>query len=294
MEILTIVLSSLLSLASSGGVILDLLVGNNLRSQVTEVEEQAIRIDNTPSYQIVGGKLQKIRVATRGIKLKQNLRIEALELETDRIDLDRSKLDLDNIDGLRKALKQPLQGAAKIILTEVDLNRALQSPATQAQIQQILNRLIAKKAGSTNIAYQLIDPRLELLPNNRMGVQFKLRRAQSTLDDSNSDLAISLKLKVGVANGKALTLIDPIGTVNQRPMSSRLLNGFASGISDRFDLSELEADGILARLLQLKIDEDKIELAGFARMETKEAKLSSIKEVNDFLVYQDQKAFDHQ
>ena len=294
MEILTIVLSSLLSLASSGGVILDLVVGNNLRSQITGVEEQAIRIDNTPSYQIVGGKLQKIRVATRGVKLKQNLRIEALEFETDRIDLDRSQLDLDNIDGLRKSLKQPLQGAAKIILTEVDLNRALQSSATQAQIQQMLNRLIAKKAGSTNIAYQLIDPRLELLPDNRLGVQFKLRRAQSTLNDSSSDLAISLELEIGVANGKALKLIDPIGTVNQRPMSSRLLNGFASGISDRFDLSELEADGILARLLQLKIDEDKIELAGFARMETKEAKLSSIKEAKDFLVYQDQKILDHQ
>lgn len=279
MEILTIVLSGILSLASSGGVILDLLVGKNLRSQVIGVEKQAIRLDNVPSYQIVGGKLQKIRVATTGVKLKPNLRIETLELETDPIDLDRDKLNLDNLEQFKAALKQPLQGAAKIVLTEADLNRALQSPEIQAQVEQTLNRLIARKAGSSNISYQLLAPRVELSPNNRLGVQFKLRRSQSrlNLDPADSELAISLELKVDLVNGKQLRLIDPKGSVNQRPMSSRLLNGFASGISDRFDLSDLEADGILARLLQLKIDEDKIELAGFARMETKEAEMSSIK-----------------
>ncbi len=279
MEILTIVLSSILSLASGGGLILDLLVSKNLRSQVLGVEQQAIRLDNVPSYQIVGGKLQKIRVSTTGIKLKPNLRIETLELETDPINLDRQKLNLDNFEQFKAALKQPLQGAARIVLTEADLNRALQSPEIRAQIEQTLNRLIARKAGSSNISYHLFDPRVELSPDNRLGIEFKLRRSQDRpdLDSTNSELGISLALKLDIVNGKQLRLIDPQGTVNQRPMSSRLLKGFANGISDRFDLSDLEADGILARLLQLKIDEDKIELAGFARMETKEAQMSSIK-----------------
>ena len=279
MEILTIVLSGILSLASGGGVILDLLVDNNLRSQVVGVEQQAIRLDNVPSYQIVGGKLQKIRVSTTGIKLKPNLRIETLELETDPINLDRRKLNLDNLEQFKAALKQPLQGAVKIVLTEADLNRALQSPEIQEKIEQTLNRLIARKAGSSNISYHLLAPRVELSPDNRLGVQFKLRRSQGrpNLDPADSELAISLEFKLELVNGKQLRLLEPKGTVNQRPMSSRLLNGFANGISDRFDLSDLEADGILARLLQLKIDEDKIELVGFARMETKEAEMSSIK-----------------
>ena len=78
-----------------------------------------------------------------------------MELETDRVDLDISQLDLDSIDQLRKSLNRPFQGAIRLVLAEEDLNRALQSPEILAQIQQTLNRLIVSRAGSTNIAYQL-------------------------------------------------------------------------------------------------------------------------------------------
>jgi hypothetical protein len=58
-------------------------------------------------------------------------------------------------------------------------------------------------------------------------------------------------------------------------MSSRLLNGFAEGISDRLNLTSLEANGILARILQLEINEDELKLVGFAKVETKAPQLSS-------------------
>lgn len=279
MEILTIVLAGLFSFASGGGTLLDLLVGKNLRSQAIQIEQQAVRLDNTPSYQIVRGKLQKVRVAGRGIELKPDLRIEAIELETDKIDLDRSRLNLDSVQSIRKSLQQPLRGAVRLVLTEADLNRALQSEEIQTQLQQTLNRLVARKAGSTNIVYQLTNPSLELHPSNRLGVKFKLSRS-GTRSTRSSELAIALELDVKVLKGKTIQLVEPRGTVNQRPMSSRLLSGFADGISERLDLSVLEADGILARLLQLKINEDKIELAAIALVETKKSELSSIKEEN--------------
>ena len=68
-----------------------------------------------------------------------------------------------------------------------------------------------------------------------------------------------------------------MGTVNNRPMSSRLLNGFAQGISDRLDFSNLEKQGIFARLLQLEITAEKITIVGFAKMETKSALINSQK-----------------
>lgn len=285
MEILTIVLSGLFSVLSGGGVILDSLINKNIREQVVRVEQQAVRVDNTPSYQILQGKLQKIRFAAQGVEIKPNLRVAVLQLETDAIDLDRSKLNLDSISGLRQSLEQPLQGALRLVVTEADLNRALQSPEIQVKLQQTLNRLIARKVGSANISYELINPRVELQPSNRLGLQFKLSRSNLSSDrqvlplgNPKSELAIALELKIEVLNGKTIQLTEPKGTVNGRPLSSSLLKGFASGISDRLDLSLLEANGILARLLQLEIDGDEIELAGFARMETKEAELSSSKD----------------
>lgn len=289
MEILTILLSGLLSLASGGGLVLDAITANQIRSQVVSLEEQAIRVDNSPSYQIAQGKVQKVRIATRGVIIKPDLRISVLELETDQVNLDPSKLKFKSIDGLRESLKEPLQGAVKLILTEVDLNKALQSPEIMANLQKALNRLIVRKAGSTNIAYQLSDLQIKLLPANRLGVQFKLSRpvTNSELKSTNNtprvsptssrsrELAMALELEVQVLNGKIIRLIKPEGTVNGRPMSPRLLKGFAEGISDRLNLNVLETNGILARILQLQIDEDKLELVSFAILETKALPLSS-------------------
>lgn len=279
MEILTIVLSGLLSLASSTGIVADSVAASKINSQIISVEQQRVRIDNSPSYSVAQGKLQKVRVAARGARIQPDLRIEAFELETDRVYLNLAKLDLDSVDELRTALNQPFQGALRLVLTEADLNHALQSPKMLAQIQQTLNRLIASRAGSTNIAYQLLDLNLELHPNNRLGVNLKLVRPISSFESveptssdrvDNRKLIMNLQVGIAVVDGKTISLIDPEGTVNGRPMSSRLLNGFAVGISDRLNLAVLERDGILARILQLEIGGDKVELASFLKLETKD------------------------
>ncbi|MEY2832810.1 MAG: hypothetical protein RLZZ574_2068, partial [Cyanobacteriota bacterium] len=152
----------------------------------------------------------------------------------------------------------------------------------QAQLQNTLNRLISSRAGSTNISYQLADIQLKLHPKNRLQVSFKLSRPTKNLNlESNAtpgtyqtknpsrELAISLELTLKVINGKKVRILNPQGTVNGRPMSSRLLNGFATGISDRLNLNTLSADGILARILQLEINEDNLQLISFVRLETK-------------------------
>lgn len=282
MEILTIVLSGLLSLGSSGGLILDKIAQGRLRSSLISVEQQVVRIDNQPNYQVAQGKLDRVRIASKGIRIKPGLRIARVDLETDQVALKLSKLDFDSIDGLRTSLEQPVSGAVKLSLTEIDLNQALQSPEIVTQIQTTLNRLIARKAGSTNINYELSDIRLEFRPGNRIEIYFKLNRPRpsikieskqtpGTSDPSNRsrELDIALEVTFQVVKGKTIRLIDPQGTVNNRPMSSRLLQGFAEGISDRLDLSSLSADGIITRILQLEVDEDKLELASFIRLETK-------------------------
>lgn len=275
MEVLTIVLSSLLSLASGGGIVVDSVAANRIQAQVLSLEKQAVRIDNSPNYQVAQGKLQKVRIATRGAIIKPDLRIEALELETDRVDLNLDQLNIKSLDRLRESLDQPFQGAVRLVLREADLNRALQSPQVLAQIEATLNRLIVNKAGSSNIAYQLLDLQLEFLPENRLGLKLSLSRPRSNFESrvkmgaDSRKLIMALELGIKVINGKTIQLIAPQGTVNGRPMSSRLLQGFAEGISDRLNLGRWEQDGILTRILQLEINEDQLELASFLKLETK-------------------------
>jgi hypothetical protein len=283
MEILTIVLAGLLGIGSSGGIVLDKIAQGKILSQVIGVEQQAVRIDNQPNYRAAQGKVARVRIASRGLRIKPGIRIASLDLETDPLAVKLANLNLSNIDRLRESLTTPASGAVKIVLTEKDLNQALQSTEIQAQLQNTLNRLIVSRAGSTNISYQLSDIQLKLRPKNRLQVSLKLSRPTRTNlnlepnatagtyrgENASRELAISLELTVKVINGKKVRLLNPQGTVNGRPMSSRLLNGFATGISDRLNLNTLSADGILARILQLEINEDNLQLISFVRLETK-------------------------
>ena len=280
MEIIAIALSGLLSLASSGGIILDDLAKKQIGSQIISVEQQAVRIDNSPNYRLLQGKIDRLRIASRGVKIEPGLRIAVLDLETDAIVL-KSQPNLSSINELRKSLAKPASGAVKLIITEADLNRALQSPEILAKLETILNRSLVSRAGATNIPYQLSDLRVELHSANRWEIKFKLSRPRpsvniepngngtSRVKNRSRELDFALESTVEVLNGKTLRVIKPQGTVNNRPMSQRLLNGFAVGISDRLDLNSLESDGILARILQLEINQDRLELVGFIRVETK-------------------------
>ena len=280
MEILTIVLASLLSIGSGGGIVLDEIVRRKIGDRLISVEEQAVRIDNQPNYRAAQGRLARVRIASRGVRIEPGIRIAAIELETDPLAVKLDKIEFGKIDRIRESLVAPATGAAKLVVTETDLNQALQSEKIQKQLQKTLNRLIARRAGSNNISYQISNIQLNLQPKNRLQVDFRLSRPRPNLRSNFSDsgtseaqnasreLVMSLELTLQVVNGKMVRILDPQGTVNGRPMSPRLLEGFATGISDRLDLNTFEADGILARILQLEINEDNLELISFVRLET--------------------------
>ena len=291
MEILTIVLAGLLSAASGGGLVLEKILQQRIASQVIGVERQAVRIDNRPNYQIAQGKLDRVRIASRGVSIAPGLRIAEIDLEADAIALKPDKLSLDSLDKLRRSLVEPATGAARIVFTEADLNRALKSPEILSRLQATLNRLIISKAGSTNISYNIRSLDLELLPANRVRVNLTLARPSfnsvgryGTPAGQNSSreligrgmqapalrltsLNMSVALKLATKKGQKIQILDLEGTVNDRPMSDRLLKGFAQGISDRLDLNSLADDGILARILQLEIDEDKLQLVSFVKLD---------------------------
>ena len=268
MELITIILSGVLSALSNGGWVTDTIAKNALSSNVESVETLKVRVDSCPNYQLIKGKLDKLRIASRGLVLQQDLRIDVLELETDAIAVDLQALNHSSLEDLRNSLQQPLQAATRIVITEADLTAALQSETVLQKLQETLNKLVAERAGNSARTYELSAPQIDLLPGNRIKLELELRRSRSNQNRARA-LAISLELGLKVISGSQIQLVNPQGTVNGRQMSERLLRGFAQGISDRLKLTSLESLGILARLLQLEITEDKIELVSFTRIETK-------------------------
>jgi hypothetical protein len=74
-----------MAIVSPVGAAVDQLAEDALRDQVAAAEELHVRIDNVPTYQILNGRVEHLRIAGRGIFPRQfpELRIESIDLETD-------------------------------------------------------------------------------------------------------------------------------------------------------------------------------------------------------------------
>ena len=269
MEWLAIILSGILAAISPAGVILDRLAADALRSQVAGVEELAVRIDNTPSYQVLQGKIQRVRLASRGLEPIPQLRLAVLELDTDPLTLDLQRLQQGGkISNPQSLLRQPFQGAVRLVVTESDINRALASKELKAKLQALLNRAIPQKEGSPLAVFSLTELRLDFLGDNRSRLYLKLQPQAAAGEEVSPPLEMELAAKFAITGGRTLQILETQGTLNGRRMSGKLLQGFAEGLSeDYLDLRKLEAKGITARILQFRIDQDTMEVAAFIRIE---------------------------
>ncbi|HEY9637812.1 MAG TPA: DUF2993 domain-containing protein [Coleofasciculaceae cyanobacterium] len=257
MELLTILLSGLLTLVSPVGLVIDKVVENNLRSRLNKVEQLQVRVDNAPSYQIVQGKVERVRIAGRGLWLTPDIRIGALEVETDPINVDLQRLRQGGQKSPRASIRQPMQAGVRLLLTQADINKALQSPAVAARLRLIGSRVL----GGSPERYEFVNPRVEFLSNKRLRFQVDL------LEKDAQPLAFSLESGLGITAGRRLQLIEPMVVINGKALSPQLVSGLTGAINNRFDLRTLEETGILARLLKLDINSGELEVAAFVRVD---------------------------
>ena len=266
MEFFTILLSGLLAFISPLGSILDGTAEKVIRSQIEEAEILEVRIDNVPSYQILRGNLQKVRIASRGLKIRENLKINTLEIVTDPLNLDLAALRQRENRNLRSSLRGPLQAGIRLVLAETDINHTLQSEAVKENLEKIINRLMNRQGTSSRRRYELLNPRVELLDNNRLSLQVELRRLVVNGEEVRS-LDIMLESGFKIIGGNRLELVKVVGSINNKPLSPQLLTLIAEGVNQGLDLKMLEKNGITARLLQLKIENRQLNLAAFVRLE---------------------------
>jgi len=273
MELITILLSGLLAFVSPAGLVIDSVAEGAIRSRFDKVEQLQVRVDNAPSYQVAQGKVDRVRLAGRGLWLTPEVRIDQLEVETDPVALDLKRLRqsgekqpkgkkrslTDTIAGISK---DPVQGAVHLVITEKDINQALKSPKVAQRLQERLASSLGSAAAFLPENYQILNPRVDFLADNRLRFQVDLQGQENT-----DKLAVNIESGLGVVSGRQLQLIAPVVTVNGNPVPPQFVSALTSGASSRLDLRNLEDTGIIARLLQFKIDSDRLEVAAFVRLQ---------------------------
>jgi len=256
MDAIAIVLASLLALGSPVGVVVDKLAADAIRDQLVAAEQLQVRVDNAPTFQLLNGRLERVRIAAQGVYPVANLRIDQFDLDSDPIDVSISALRRGEL-----VLDRPLQGAVHLGLQEADLNQFLQSPRLQPYLRQLQLALPGQTAREAN-RYEFTNPRLALLPDNRLELALDLQDRVSA-----ETLPIELRVGVAIAAGHQLQLRDPQLKVDGEAVPSQLLNSLLAGLQSRLSLRQLEDSGLVVRVLRLTIQENRLDTALFIKVE---------------------------
>ncbi len=281
MELITILLSGLLGFLSPVGLVVDRVAQNAIRSRFTKVEQLQVRVDNAPSHQLIQGKVERVRIAGRGLWVTPNLRIAALELETDRLDVNLQRLRQPSpsspAGGSQRlptgALRRPVQAGLRLVLTEQDINKLLQSPDVTARLRTVGTRFLGNMGGQQAQAYELTDPRVEFLADNRLRLQVALQEKGESVTEQTSSKQVTLTVEsgLGIVSGHQVQFVSPTASINGNPVPAFLLNPIAQSLTQQLDLHKLEEAGITARLLQLNVNPKQMEIAAFVRVQPQPA-----------------------
>ncbi|MCC5606435.1 DUF2993 domain-containing protein [Nostoc sp. CHAB 5834] len=94
-------------------------------------EAEKIEIDvQTDLLKIVQGQADGVSVAGKGLVIQEGIRVEEIKLQTESISINPLSALFGQIE-----LNEPVNAIARIILTEVDINRALASDFVRSKIQ---------------------------------------------------------------------------------------------------------------------------------------------------------------
>ena len=222
-----------------------------MQSQFTKVEQLQVRVDNSPSHQLLQGKVQKVRIAGRGLQLKQlNIRLAVLELETDPIDLDIPSLRRGSLK-----LEQPLQAGIRLVFVDKLQNLGSNILQTHSRQQQRL---------------QAVNPRVEFLPN-------LLRLQVEPTEAKAPPLAITVEMGLNIIAGQHIQIVDPVVYVNQEKIPQEIVDAIARNLNKQLFLANLEAYGIQSKILKLAIAQEKLEIAAFVRLDNSSPLLKSLR-----------------
>ncbi|MDZ8092281.1 MAG: DUF2993 domain-containing protein [Nostoc sp. DedQUE04] len=98
-------------------------------NQLDEVEEIEIDV-KTDLLKILQGQADGVSVTGQGLVIKEDIRVQEIKLQTDSIDINPFSALFGQIE-----LNEAVNAIARIVLTEVDMNRTLASDFVSSQMQ---------------------------------------------------------------------------------------------------------------------------------------------------------------
>lgn len=102
-----------------------------IAAQLDEVENIDVEV-RTDLLKMVQGQADSVSIAAQGVVMQKDIRVQEMEVHTNHIAIDLLRTIFGHVE-----LETPLDATARVVLTEQDLNRALNSAYIRRQFQSL-------------------------------------------------------------------------------------------------------------------------------------------------------------
>lgn len=222
-----------------------------IKTQLDEVDELAVDVELSPQA-LTDGTVESVTIDGRGLSMQDNVRTEALHIETGPISINPWKAAFGNIE-----FKQTVEAQVEIMLTEQDINRALNSEMNQQKLQA-----------------QKINVEGQPTALNPGHIQLQL------FDDGTAKLSADIELTdLGQQQKVRLTLIPAIGSQTHHIVLEQVTNEADADASDDLnavmldnirellDIRNFALEGMALQLCHLTVQSNQMELTAQAMVE---------------------------
>jgi LmeA-like phospholipid-binding len=187
-------------------------LGNQALSKVVEMgiatqldHSEQIDVDiRTNPVNFIQGKVDSVEISGKGLVVKQDLRVETIQISTDRVSINPLSAIFGNVE-----LTHPTDAEARIVLTEADINRAFSCDYIQAKLRGLKMDLEGQP-----VTIDIQQATLDLPGENKfviaaaflMKEQNETKRFSATAMPQIHENGNRISLEILAAEGQGLTL----------------------------------------------------------------------------------------
>ena len=219
-----------------------------LSSQLEDSDSLEVKIDTAPE-KLANGELESLLIEGKGLVIETDLRLQVLEIGMKAIAVEPLKALTGSIE-----LTQPTEGTAYLVLTQADLNRALNSPDLRAKINVLDTYLSTEQVKLT-----VPQKKCQLREDGTVAVE-----ALVELQPSGETKEVAFTTTPKIAPGGKSVVLENIQYEPGKEVSEDLTQAFLDKAGKMLDLRNFEKQGLALRIRHLTVEAGQITLSAVA------------------------------
>ena len=218
-----------------------------LSSQLEDSDSLEVKINTAPE-KLANGELESLLIEGKGLVIETDLRLQVLEIAMNAIAVKPLKALTGKIE-----LTQSTEGTARIVLTETDLNRALNSPNLRAKINVLDTYLL------TGVKLTVPQKKCQLREDGTVAVE-----ALVELQPSGETKEVAFTTTPKIAPGGRSVVLEDVRYEPGKEVSQELTQAFLDKAGKMLDLRNFEKKGLALRIRHLTVEAGQIILSAAA------------------------------